>query len=79
MKIGYARVSTTEQNLSLQTDALEQAGCEKVFYDQISGTKTSHRDLMKHLLIFDRGMFWWFGDWIAWPFPETFDRIRQFA
>jgi DNA invertase Pin-like site-specific DNA recombinase len=39
MKIGYARVSTGEQSLDMQIDALEEAGCEKVFTDQVSGTK----------------------------------------
>jgi DNA invertase Pin-like site-specific DNA recombinase len=38
MKIGYARVSTLEQNLYLQRDALEAAGCEKMIVDQVSGT-----------------------------------------
>lgn len=45
MKIGYARVSTDEQNLSLQIDALEQAGCEKLFHDQLSGAKTNRPGL----------------------------------
>lgn len=55
MKIGYARVSTTEQNLSLQTDALEQAGCEKVFYDQISGAKTRRPGLDEALTYLRQG------------------------
>ena len=38
MKIGYARVSTTDQNVALQEDALQQAGCEKIITDQISGS-----------------------------------------
>ncbi len=38
MKIGYARVSTLEQNLDLQIDALEKAGCKKIITDEISGS-----------------------------------------
>ncbi|HCX2122543.1 TPA: recombinase family protein [Staphylococcus aureus] len=45
MKIGYARVSTGLQNLNLQEDRLNQYGCEKIFSDHISGTKSKRPGL----------------------------------
>ena len=55
MKVGYARVSTTDQNLSLQLDALKQAGCEKIYQDQASGAKAARPGLQEALTYIRQG------------------------
>jgi DNA invertase Pin-like site-specific DNA recombinase len=52
--IGYARVSTTDQDLSLQRSALEAAGCEVIRAEKRSGTTTKGRDELRTVLEFLR-------------------------
>lgn len=47
MKIGYARVSTTDQNLDLQLTALKEAGCGRIYQEKISGAKRDRPELQR--------------------------------
>jgi DNA invertase Pin-like site-specific DNA recombinase len=61
MLIGYARVSTEDQNLNLQRDALQNAGCEQIYTDHISGTKATRpglTDALSHLRTGDTLVVW---------------------
>jgi hypothetical protein len=61
MLIGYARVSTQDQTLDLQTDALTAAGCEKIFQDTTSGAKSERlglQEAMNHLRPADTFVVW---------------------
>lgn len=61
MLIGYARVSTQDQTLDLQTDALTKAGCEKLFTDTTSGANTERpglQEAMNHLRAGDTLVVW---------------------
>ncbi|MBV8589069.1 MAG: recombinase family protein, partial [Acetobacteraceae bacterium] len=53
--VGYARVSTAEQSLALQRDALKSAGCEVMFEDHASGAKAERRGLAEALSYLRRG------------------------
>ena len=55
MKIGYARVSTQEQELSLQLDALKAAGCEQIYQEKITGTKKVRPELNRMMTQFRKG------------------------
>jgi DNA invertase Pin-like site-specific DNA recombinase len=55
MLIGYARVSTQDQNLDLQREALNKAGCKKVFEEKASGARSERPALIKTLEILREG------------------------
>lgn len=55
MKIGYARVSTIDQNLNLQIDALKSAGCELIYEEKISGKSKDRPELTKMFSILRKG------------------------
>lgn len=54
MKVGYARVSTSDQNLDNQIDALTAFGCEKVFQEKLSGKSAEYREQLQQALDFVR-------------------------
>ena len=61
MLIGYARVSTQDQTLNLQKDALEKAGCQKIFTDIASGAKQERKgleDALSHVREGDTLVVW---------------------
>src|SRR5258705_1941936 len=72
MLIGYARVSTVDQNLALQRDALTEAGCTKIFTEQMSGAVTE-RPALHDALEFARS-----GDTlIVWKLDRLARSMKQ--
>lgn len=72
MKIGYARVSTDDQRMDLQRDALTAAGCEKVFTDTASGAKAARPGLDEALSYARKGdvLVVWRLDRLGRSLPE---------
>ena len=79
MNLGYARVSTDDQHLELQLDALRQAGCEKIFEDKISGSKFNRPGLNDALAYARKGdvLVVWRLDRLGRSLPELLALVAQ--
>src|ERR1019366_2867621 len=72
MKIGYARVSTDDQETHLQIDALKKAKCERIYQEKASGAKADRPELMKMLDNARKG-----DVVVVWKFDRLARSIRQ--
>ena len=79
MLVGYARVSTTDQNLDLQRDALEAAGCERLFTDTASGAKAERPGLKDALKECRKGdtLVVWKLDRLGRSLPHLVETVRD--
>ena len=79
MLIGYARVSTLDQTLALQQDALTAAGCEHIYTDTVSGSVTNRPGLtqaLSHLRPGDTLVVWRL-DRLGRSLPHLIETVRQ--
>jgi DNA invertase Pin-like site-specific DNA recombinase len=79
MLIGYARVSTGDQNLDLQLRALKAAGCEQIFEDQVSGVAVKRPGLDGALAVLGQGdvLAVWRLDRLGRSLPHLIEVIRD--
>lgn len=77
MLVGYARVSTQDQNPALQLDALNAAGCEKVFTEKASGAQRDRSELTAALSYMRPGdsLVVWKLDRLARSMPQLIDTV----
>jgi DNA invertase Pin-like site-specific DNA recombinase len=75
--IGYARVSTAEQDTALQTDALRKAGCERIFEDTVFGAKADRPGLVAALAYLRDGdvLAVWRSDRLDRSLPRLIETI----
>ncbi|SFU39116.1 recombinase family protein [Nitrosospira multiformis] len=80
MKIGYARVSTHEQDLALQLDALTKEGCEKIFQEKASGAQRDRPELKAALSYMRKGdtLVVWKIDRLARSMKQLIETIESF-
>jgi DNA invertase Pin-like site-specific DNA recombinase len=72
MLVGYARVSTQDQNPALQLDALQAAGCEKLFVEKASGAQCDRTELLAALDTFRAG-----DSLVVWKLDRLARSLKQ--
>jgi DNA invertase Pin-like site-specific DNA recombinase len=80
MLIGYARVSTDDQDFALQEDALNKAGCKKIFYDKMSGAKSQRpglQEAMDYLRDGEDTLVVWRLDRLGRSLKDLIDMMNQ--
>jgi DNA invertase Pin-like site-specific DNA recombinase len=79
MFVGYARVSTQDQTLALQQDALQKAGCERIFTDTASGVQADRRGLDEAIAYARNGdtLVVWKLDRLGRSLPHLIETVRQ--
>jgi DNA invertase Pin-like site-specific DNA recombinase len=80
MKIGYARVSTQDQDLTLQLDALTKEGCEKIFQEKASGGQRERPELKAALSYMREGdiLIVWKLDRLARSIKQLIETVEDF-
>jgi DNA invertase Pin-like site-specific DNA recombinase len=81
MLIGYARVSTQEQDLALQLDALKAAGCERIYEERASGAQRDRPELKAALGYMRQGdtLVVWKLDRLARSLKQLIDTVEDFG
>lgn len=81
MKIGYARVSTNNQHLRMQEDALKNAGCEDIYHDIASGAKTERPGLDEALSHLRKGdiLIVWKLDRLGRSIQHLIQTVKQLS
>jgi DNA invertase Pin-like site-specific DNA recombinase len=79
MLVGYARVSTQDQTLALQQDALQQAGCERIFTDTASGARADRPGLEQAIAFARPGdtLVVWKLDRLGRSLPHLIETVRN--
>ena len=80
MKIGYARVSTQDQKLNIQTDELKKFGCEKIFKEKVSGKNKERPELEKMISQLRKGdkVVVWKLDRLGRSLKDLIDLVSSF-